>query len=155
MSSTLKDAAAIVGIGQTPFTKNSGVSELQLASECVAAAIAEAGLAPGDVDGLVRTMYLVEGGAASQDPEYADVLEHCRIMVLAFTGQDEALGELLAVEVRDDAETIGEVEDVWPDGSDVDLVGALGSGFDVGGGLAVEAVAVAGEDAFGALVRLH
>jgi len=50
----------------------------------------------GDVDGLVRTMYLVEGGAASQDPEYADVLEHCRIMVLAFTGQDEALGELLA-----------------------------------------------------------
>jgi acetyl-CoA acetyltransferase len=53
MPSTLKDAAAIVGIGATPFTKNSGVSELQLASECVAAAIADAGLAPDDVDGLV------------------------------------------------------------------------------------------------------
>ncbi|UCE85156.1 MAG: lipid-transfer protein [Deltaproteobacteria bacterium] len=53
MSSPLKDAAAIVGIGATPFTKNSGVSELQLASECVAAAIADAGLAPTDVDGLV------------------------------------------------------------------------------------------------------
>jgi acetyl-CoA acetyltransferase len=53
MPTTLKDEAAIVGIGQTAFTKNSGVSEMQLASECVAAAIADAGLAPSDVDGLV------------------------------------------------------------------------------------------------------
>ncbi|MFH2006378.1 MAG: rhomboid family intramembrane serine protease [bacterium] len=50
----------------------------------------------GDIDGLVRTMYLVEGGPGGQDPEHADVLEHCRFMVLAFTGHAEALGELLA-----------------------------------------------------------
>lgn len=45
--------AAIVGIGATEFSKDSGRSELQLAAEAVAAAIADAGLRPGDVDGLV------------------------------------------------------------------------------------------------------
>jgi acetyl-CoA acetyltransferase len=50
---TLRDKAAIVGIGQTEFSKNSGRSELALAAECVKAAIADAGLRPADVDGLV------------------------------------------------------------------------------------------------------
>ena len=49
---TLRDKAAIVGIGQTDFSKNSGRSELALASECVRAAIADAGLRPSDVDGM-------------------------------------------------------------------------------------------------------
>ncbi|MCZ6784300.1 MAG: lipid-transfer protein [Proteobacteria bacterium] len=52
MSTTLKDEAAIVGIGQTEFSKNSGRSELQLASEAVAAAIEDAGLRPADIDGM-------------------------------------------------------------------------------------------------------
>jgi acetyl-CoA acetyltransferase len=43
---------AIVGIGATEFSKNSGRSELQLAGEAVLAAVADAGLTPGDVDGL-------------------------------------------------------------------------------------------------------
>jgi acetyl-CoA acetyltransferase len=46
-------AAAIAGIGQTEFSKNSGRSELQLASEAVRAALADAGLAAADVDGIV------------------------------------------------------------------------------------------------------
>jgi acetyl-CoA acetyltransferase len=46
-------AAAIAGIGQTEFSKNSGRSELQLAAEAVRAAIADAGLTPNDIDGLV------------------------------------------------------------------------------------------------------
>ena len=41
MPTTLKDEAAIVGIGQTEFSKNSGRSELQLASEAVRAACVE------------------------------------------------------------------------------------------------------------------
>jgi acetyl-CoA acetyltransferase len=45
--------AAIVGIGQTEFSKDSGRSELQLAAEAVRAAIADAGLTPADVDGTV------------------------------------------------------------------------------------------------------
>ena len=49
---TLKDEAVIVGIGQTDFSKNSGRSELQLAAECVKAAIQDAGLSPADIDGM-------------------------------------------------------------------------------------------------------
>jgi acetyl-CoA acetyltransferase len=52
MTATLGNAAAIVGIGQTEFSKNSGRSELQLAAEAVRAALADAGLAPADVDGM-------------------------------------------------------------------------------------------------------
>ncbi len=52
MPTTLKDEAAIVGIGQTKFTKNSGVSELALACEAVSNAIDDAGLDPSEVDGL-------------------------------------------------------------------------------------------------------
>ena len=49
----LRGAAAIVGIGATEFSKASGRSELQLACEAVLAAIADAGLKPSDVDGMV------------------------------------------------------------------------------------------------------
>ncbi len=52
MPTTLKDEAVIVGIGQTEFSKNSGRSELQLACEAVRNAIRDAGLSPGDVDGM-------------------------------------------------------------------------------------------------------
>ncbi|HXO57733.1 MAG TPA: lipid-transfer protein, partial [Mycobacterium sp.] len=45
--------AAIVGVGQTEFSKNSGRSELQLAAEAVNAAIVDAGLRPSDIDGFV------------------------------------------------------------------------------------------------------
>ncbi|MFB7497391.1 lipid-transfer protein [Streptomyces sp. NPDC056161] len=45
--------AAVVGIGATEFSKNSGRSELRLAVEAVRAALDDAGLTPGDVDGLV------------------------------------------------------------------------------------------------------
>ncbi len=52
MPTTLRDEAAIVGIGQTDFSKNSGRSELQLATEAVKAALDDAGLGPADVDGM-------------------------------------------------------------------------------------------------------
>jgi acetyl-CoA acetyltransferase len=51
--SGLADKAAIVGIGATEFSKDSGRSELRLAAEAVRAALNDAGLAPTDVDGLV------------------------------------------------------------------------------------------------------
>ncbi len=45
--------AAIVGIGQTEISKNSGRSELQLAAEAAKAALDDSGLAPRDVDGMI------------------------------------------------------------------------------------------------------
>jgi len=49
----LGGTAAIAGIGATEFSKESGRSELSLACEAVSAAIADAGLSPSDVDGMV------------------------------------------------------------------------------------------------------
>ncbi|WP_426364929.1 lipid-transfer protein [Streptomyces sp. E-08] len=57
MSVRARDAlggrAAVVGIGATEFSKDSGRSELSLAVEAVRAALDDAGLTPADVDGLV------------------------------------------------------------------------------------------------------
>jgi acetyl-CoA acetyltransferase len=48
----LSGKAAIVGIGATDFSKDSGRSELRLAAEAVLDALDDAGLTPADVDGL-------------------------------------------------------------------------------------------------------
>jgi acetyl-CoA acetyltransferase len=50
---THSPSAAIVGIGSTEFSKASGRSELRLALEACTLALADAGLDPSDVDGLV------------------------------------------------------------------------------------------------------
>jgi len=52
MTDNIKDKAAIVGVANTEFSKNSGRSELQLAAEAIAAALDDAGLKPSDVDGM-------------------------------------------------------------------------------------------------------
>ncbi len=44
---------AVVGIGHTEYSKNSGRSELQLAAECSLAALDDAGINPADVDGMI------------------------------------------------------------------------------------------------------
>ena len=49
-----RDRCAMIGIGRTEYSKDSGRSELTLACEAARAAIADAGLTPADVDGLVR-----------------------------------------------------------------------------------------------------
>jgi acetyl-CoA acetyltransferase len=51
--SSFAGKAAIVGIGQTEFSRHAGRTELQLACEAVTAALGDAGLTPSDVDGLV------------------------------------------------------------------------------------------------------
>ncbi len=50
--SEIGNRAAIVGIGATEFSKDSGRSELRLAVEAVSAALEDAGLVPEDVDGM-------------------------------------------------------------------------------------------------------
>ena len=49
-----RDLCAIAGIGATEFSRDSGRSVLSLATEASLAALADAGLAPTDVDGIVR-----------------------------------------------------------------------------------------------------
>jgi acetyl-CoA acetyltransferase len=49
----LSGRTAIAGIGQTEFSKESGRTELRLACEAVRAALDDAGVNAGDVDGLV------------------------------------------------------------------------------------------------------
>jgi acetyl-CoA acetyltransferase len=49
-----RDKTAIVGIGATDFSKNSGRSDLTLATQAALAAIDDAGLTVADIDGVVR-----------------------------------------------------------------------------------------------------
>jgi acetyl-CoA acetyltransferase len=48
------DTTAIVGIGATDFSRASGRSPLTLAAQATLAALEDAGLAPEDVDGIIR-----------------------------------------------------------------------------------------------------
>jgi acetyl-CoA acetyltransferase len=49
-----RDRCAIVGIGSTDFSKDSGRSDLTLATQAALAALDDAGLVPADIDGIVR-----------------------------------------------------------------------------------------------------
>jgi len=51
---SIRDRAAIVGIGQTPFAKTLGRSEYDMAVEAIWNACADAGISPRDIDGIVR-----------------------------------------------------------------------------------------------------
>src|ERR1017187_5034458 len=53
MTDPLRRKTAIVGIGATEFSDNSGRSEQRLAMEAILAALDDAGLSPDDVDGFI------------------------------------------------------------------------------------------------------
>src|SRR5919108_1711704 len=50
----MRNRAAIVGIGQTEFSKDVGRPEQTIALEAITAALDDAGLTPADVDGTVK-----------------------------------------------------------------------------------------------------
>ena len=50
---SLKERGAITGIGETAYSRNSGKSVVALQMEASLAAIADAGLAPTDIDGII------------------------------------------------------------------------------------------------------
>src|ERR1700733_14133564 len=52
-SHVFSGSTAVSGIGATEFSKESGRSELRLAVEAVAAALGDAGIDPGEGDGIV------------------------------------------------------------------------------------------------------
>ncbi len=51
-SNLIKDNTAIVGIGETEFSRDSGRDELDMACEAIKAAVDDAGLTMNDIDGL-------------------------------------------------------------------------------------------------------
>jgi len=55
----LRDKYAIVGVGETPYVRGSGVSTRALATTAVRNAIADAGLRPSDVDGMLSYHFLL------------------------------------------------------------------------------------------------
>ncbi|QFU75708.1 lipid-transfer protein [Halioglobus maricola] len=52
MVANINGKAAIVGVGNTEFSKDSGVSELSLATQAIKSALDDAGLTPSDIDGF-------------------------------------------------------------------------------------------------------
>jgi acetyl-CoA acetyltransferase len=54
MIEALKDKTAIVGVGHTEYSRDSGRSEMSLAVEAIHNAIIDAGLTPQDVDGIAK-----------------------------------------------------------------------------------------------------
>jgi acetyl-CoA acetyltransferase len=64
MKNGLKDKAAIVGVGQTEFSKRSGRTELTLAIEAIGAALDDCGLSPKDVDGM--SLFTMENNPANE-----------------------------------------------------------------------------------------
>jgi len=51
---SISKKAAIVGVGISDFSKDSGKTELRMTCECIRAALDDAGLVPPDVDGIVK-----------------------------------------------------------------------------------------------------
>lgn len=54
MTSELRDKAAVVGVGETEYSKSSGRTELALACEAIKKAADDAGVSIDEIDGLVR-----------------------------------------------------------------------------------------------------
>ena len=78
------DATSIVGIGQTEFSKNSGRTPLQLASEAIFAAVEDAGLSTNDIDGMVTF-------AADQNDELS-LMRALGVPELSYTGRTRGGG---------------------------------------------------------------
>ena len=81
MTGALRDQAAVVGIGATEFSKDSGRSELRLALEAISAALEDAGLESTDVDGLCTY-------AMDKNPEI-EVFRHLGGRALKFFARTE------------------------------------------------------------------
>jgi acetyl-CoA acetyltransferase len=74
-----RDRCAIVGIGATDYSRNSGRSDLSLATEAALKACADAGIAPDEVDGIVR--------CDSDLVRHIDLIESLGLPDLAYWGE--------------------------------------------------------------------
>ena len=91
----IKNKTAIAGIGWTAFSKASGTSVANLAAEAGLNAIADAGLAPKDIDGIVTYYY---GSDSFDVRELAPILglDHCNFDFFVGLGGGWACGAVAA-----------------------------------------------------------
>jgi acetyl-CoA acetyltransferase len=90
-----KDQAAIVGIGWTAFSRNSGASAMTLAAEAGFKAIEDAGLAPRDIDGVTSWFHAHADGVHPRDLGLAMNLD-CPFELYVDSGGHWLCGAVLA-----------------------------------------------------------
>jgi hypothetical protein len=76
---SLSDRAAVTGVGETAYTRGSGRSAVALSLEASLTAIADAGLSPRDIDGVIP---MIGRGAIAED-----VIANFGISDLRFSAQ--------------------------------------------------------------------
>ncbi|MGH8988352.1 MAG: thiolase C-terminal domain-containing protein [Acidimicrobiales bacterium] len=81
---------AVVGVGQTPLTKAAEQSVLELALDACLEALADAGIAPSDVDGLLRF------AAPFETVSHAEIVRNLGIRDLGYFGEVPLGGEASA-----------------------------------------------------------
>lgn len=87
---TARGAGVVVGIGETEMSKASPSSALELAVEASLAALADAGIEPRDVDGLLRF------GAPFETVSHASLIRSLGVTDLGFYGEIPLGGEAAA-----------------------------------------------------------
>jgi acetyl-CoA acetyltransferase len=98
MPGNLRGDVAIVGVGETDYSRNSGRSELTLSLQAIQAALKDCGLTPQDVDGLLR--WSVDTSAE------AEVASALGIKELAYFGEISQAGNVGAALVANAAAAI-------------------------------------------------
>ena len=92
MTYTLRDQACIVGVGETPYCRapGSGLTDLGLLLGASLAAIRDAGLAPGDIDGVMTPIM----GATAEDLAANLGIENLRYAAQSAMGGASAVAAL-------------------------------------------------------------
>jgi acetyl-CoA acetyltransferase len=91
----LADRVAVVGVGETPFTRDAGVPTVRLALDAVMAALDDAGLVPTDVD-AVFPPYGAHQSATTEDLVANLGLEQVRHRSVFYLGGASAVASLEA-----------------------------------------------------------
>lgn len=91
----IKDRTAIVGIGWTAFTRQSGVTTLSLAAEASLNAIVDAGLSPKEIDGVVSFFHKRPETQEVKDIVRALGLDECHFQLFSDGGGGWNCGAVL------------------------------------------------------------
>jgi acetyl-CoA acetyltransferase len=92
----IKDKTAIVGIGWTEFTRSSGVTTLSLGAEASLHAIADAGLQPKEIDGVVSYFHKRPDQQEGKDMVRALGLDNCNFQFYSDGGGGWNCGAVLS-----------------------------------------------------------